>query len=125
MEGGTSEWHPNKPDKHLKLAVEVALCHNNYHKISLKIPTTTGEYHTAMVTAVSDTGALMCLIGRCVTRQMGITSLNLTPTTKITLGANGGQIKLDGATFLHPTVNNATSSQIVYVMPQVICLFLS
>ena len=42
MERGMGEWHPTKPDKHPKLAVEVALHQDAYNKICLKRPTTTG-----------------------------------------------------------------------------------
>ena len=64
-------WHPNKPDKQPKLAVEVTVCQNAYNKIGLKAPKAAGEQHTLMVTVMPDTGASMCFVGRCVTINMG------------------------------------------------------
>ena len=86
-------WNPTKPNKHPKLAVEVAPCHDAYNKIGLKTPTTTLEHNTTMVTATPDKGASMCLIGRCVTNRMGITRPKLKPTSKRLVSVNGGQIK--------------------------------
>ena len=40
-------------------------------------------------------------------------------------GSKGRQIKLDGLVFLNPSICDATSSQQVYVTPQVTFLFLS
>ena len=71
--------------------------------------------------------------------RMGITKHNLAATTERLVKASSGQIKLDGVVFkknlcgkkkngvvfLNLTVADATSSQLVYVMPQVTCLFLS
>ena len=39
---------------------------------------------------------------------MEITRLNLTPTTEIQVGANKGQIEIDGAIFLNLTAGIAT-----------------
>ena len=78
-----------------------------------------------MVTATLDTGASMCLIGRCMNNRMGITRPNLTPTTERLVGANRGQIKIDGAIFLNLTVGDALSSQLMYVTPQMTYLLLS
>ena len=40
-------------------------------------------------------------------------------------GTNGGQIKLDGVVFLNLTMGDATSSELVYMTPQVTCFCLS
>ena len=106
-------WHPTKPNKHHKLAVQVTLRHNAYDKISLEAPNTAGDQHTTMVTAMPDTGASMCLVGRCLTMGMGITRHNLAATTERGVGVNGGRIKLDGIVFLNLTLGNDTSNQIV------------
>ena len=66
-----------------------------------------------MVTAMPDTGASMCLIGRCMNNRMKITRPNLTPTTERLVGANGGQIKQDNVEFRNLTVGDATSSRLV------------
>ena len=84
-----------KPDKHPKLAVEAALCHNAYNEFGLKAPNTAGETHTTTVTTMRDTGALICLVSRCKTMRMEIRRHNLAKTTKTLVGANGGQIDLD------------------------------
>ena len=65
-------WLPNKPNKHPKLAVEVSLCQDANNKKGLKAPTTPGEQHTIMVTAMPDTGASMCLGDMCVTTRIRI-----------------------------------------------------
>ena len=67
----------------------------------------------------------MGLVSRCMTMRIGITRHNLAVTTERLVGANGGQIELDGLVFLILTVANAMSSQLVYVTPQVTCHFLS
>ena len=56
---------------------------------------------------------------------MEISRHNLTATSKRLVGANSGHIKLNIAVFLNLTVADTTSSQMVYVTPQVTCLFLS
>ena len=80
-------WHPTKPDKHPKLAVEVTLCHNAYGEIGFEAPNTEKEQHTTMVTAILDTGASMCLKGKCVTMRMGITRHDTVATTERLVGA--------------------------------------
>ena len=119
-----SRWQKTKPHKYPKLELEAALCHDTYGKICLKAQNKAGAKHTTEVAAMSDTGAPMCLIGRCVTMQMGITRHNHANTTEKLVGANGGKIKLDGAVILNLTLGDTTSSQLPYVMPQVTCLFL-
>ena len=79
----------------------------------------------AMVTAMPDTGGPMCIIGKCVTTRMGISKHNLATTTERLVGANGAQIELDSAVFLNITVEDAKSSQLVYVTIWVTRLFLS
>ena len=93
MEHMLGRWLPNKPNKHPKLAVEVSLCQDANNKKGLKAPTTPGEQHTTMVTAMPDTGASMCLVGRYVTMRMGIMRHDLPATTKKLVRANGGQIE--------------------------------
>ena len=69
--------------------------------------------------------ASLCYITRCITMHMVITRHNLVKTIERLVGANGRQIKLDGALFLNRTLGVATISQLVYMTPQVTCLFLS
>ena len=69
-------WHPNKPEKHPNLAVGVALCQDAYNEIGLEAPNTAMEQHTAMVIAMLDTGASICLVGRCMTIRLGMTRSN-------------------------------------------------
>ena len=56
--------------------------------------------------------ASLCLIGRCATTHMGITTHDLVKTTKRLVGANGGHIKLDGVVFLNLTLRDATTSEV-------------
>ena len=56
---------------------------------------------------------------------MGITTHTLVKTTEQLVETNGQHIKLDGGVFFSMTLADATISQLVYVTPQVICLFLS
>ena len=53
------------------------------------------------------------LIGICVNMRMGIIRHNLSKTTEGLVGANGGQIELDGAVFRNLIMGDATSSQLV------------
>ena len=46
-------WHKTKPDKHPELAVEVALFHSAYNKLSPKAPNTARETHIMTVTAMT------------------------------------------------------------------------
>ena len=46
-------------------------------------------------------------------------------TTQKLVGANGGQLKLDGILFLKLTLGDATSSQLVHMTHRVTCLCLS
>ena len=50
MEHVIGRWHLTQPDKHPKLVVEVALCHNVYNEIGLETLNTVGELHTMIVT---------------------------------------------------------------------------
>ena len=56
---------------------------------------------------------------------MGISRYDLAATTKRLMGANGAQVELDGIVFLNLTVGNAPDSEMMYVKPQMTCLFLS
>ena len=103
----------NKTRQAIQLAVGVALCHDAYNEIVLNAPNTAGEQQTMMVTIMPDTGASMCLFGRCVTMRMGITRHELAKTIKRLVGANGGQIKQDNVEFRNLTVGDATSSRLV------------
>ena len=118
-------WQETRPDKHPELAVEAALCHHAYDEIGLKEPNKAGEKHTTMVTPRPDKGTSTYLIVRCVTPRMVITRHNLAKTNERLVRSNAGQIKLDGAVFLNLTLGDSMSSQLVYVTPQVTCLFLS
>ena len=57
----------------------------------------------------------MWLVGRRVTSRRGITRHDLAATTEKMVGANGGQIELQGAAFRNLTVADTTSIQMVYV----------
>ena len=83
--------HQTKPNKHPELALEVALCSNAYNEIGLKAPNAAGEQHTTMVTAMTDTGAAMCLVGRCVTIRRGISRHDLSATMKRLVGPTAGK----------------------------------
>ena len=52
------------------------------HKIGLEAPNIAGEQNTMMITAMPDTGASMCLVGRCMTMWMAITRHNIAETTE-------------------------------------------
>ena len=53
--------------KTFKIEAEVNLCHDAYDEIGFDAPNIAGEQHTTMVTAMPDTGASMCMVGKCVT----------------------------------------------------------
>ena len=77
------------------------------------------EKRKTIVTGMPDTGVSRFLIGRCGTMRMVITRRKLAKTTKRLVGVNGRQMGLN------LTVGKATISQMVYVTPQVTCMFLS
>ena len=56
---------------------------------------------------------------------MGIPRHDLAETTKRLTEANSAQIELDDALFQNLTVDDATSCQMLYLIPKVTCLFLS
>ena len=81
MEPVMGIWQKIKSNKHPKLAVLGALCHNALNKTGLKVPNRAREEQTTMFTAMPDTGVSMFLIGRCVTMPMGITKHHLAKTS--------------------------------------------
>ena len=94
-------WHPTKHDKHSKLVVVEALCHNSCNKIYFYVLNAVHQCREAS----------MCLVGRSVTIQIGISRHDLAATNKRLVGANGAQIELDSTVFLNIIMGNTTSSQ--------------
>ena len=74
---------------------------------------------------MADTGTMMCLAGRSVFGHIRVKKHELAKVCENLTGSIGGRIKLLGAVFLNLTLGNHMCSQLVYVTPQVNCLFLS
>ena len=80
-----------------------ALCHNSCNKIYFDVLNAVHQCREAS----------MCLVGRSVTIQIGISRHDLAATNERLVGANGAQIELDCTVFLNIIMGNITSSQIV------------
>ena len=90
-------------------SLEVALCHDAYNKISIKAQSNAKEKQTTRVASMPRTS--LCIIIRCGTKLMGITTHNLVKTTTQLMEANGGHIKLDDIVFLNLTLGDSTGGR--------------
>ena len=103
MEKLKGEWQKTRPDNHLALVVNITGCPRGYSAISYTSPTTLTQEQQERATQVvymTDMGAMMCILGRSVAKQMDIKHEMITMTKKLTT-ANGKHMKIDGAMFLN------------------------
>ena len=71
------------------------------------------------------TGAMMCIMGRRMLRQINVERHELVKVTERMVAVNGHQITLDGAVLLDLTAGGRKSVQMVYISPDVKNIVLS
>ena len=84
-----------------------------------KAPKVADRGKVTKLTPMPDTGAMMCIIGRGMLRQLIVKRHELVKVTERMVAANGHQLTLDGAVFLDLTAGGRKSVQMVYVSPDV------
>ena len=112
-----------EPQRHLEVLVKVSVCREAYRK--LKTKESRRERSQNMVSAMPDTGAMMCLVGMNTMHSMGLRESDLVEVDMQVNAANNRKIPVLGGIILDLKLNGKSSRQLAYVTYEVHCLFLS
>ena len=111
--------------KHPTVVLSAKMKETAYSKVNGRAPKVASTKMEAKLSAMPDTGAMTCIMGRQMLNPLKINKSKLMTVTEQLVGANGDLIALDGAAFLYLTNEGKTTNQIVYMSAQVLNMMLS
>ena len=111
--------------KHPTAVLSAKMKETVYSKVNARAPKAASTKMEAKLSAMPDSGAMTCIMGRQMLHPLKINKSKLMKVTEQLVAANGDLIALDGAVFLYLTNEGKTTNQMVYMSAQVLNMLLS
>ena len=116
MEFNNNQPSSTRPASHPLLVLDATINCVIYSKVNARAAAMSVK---TKLTAMPDTGATMCIMGRSMLDQLKMDRSEVVKVTERPVAANGDQIALGGAVFLDLAHGGRKTMQMVYVSAQV------